>query len=107
MYEMVTGHVPFDGDSTVSVAIKHLQEEVPSPAEEVPIFPYSLECIILKCTQKNPSARYLSCEDLILDLKRSLVDPEEILLFPASTEYRRSDGCHVYGGVGSLAERAV
>ncbi|MEJ8735257.1 MULTISPECIES: Stk1 family PASTA domain-containing Ser/Thr kinase [Mediterraneibacter] len=76
MYEMVTGHVPFDGDSTVSVAIKHLQEEVPSPAEEVPDLPYSLECIILKCTQKNPSARYLSCEDLILDLKRSLVDPE-------------------------------
>ena len=76
MYEMVTGHVPFDGDSTVSVAIKHLQEEVPSPAEEVPDLPYSLECIILKCTQKNASARYLSCEDLILDLKRSLVDPE-------------------------------
>lgn len=76
MYEMITGHVPFDGDSTVSVAIKHLQEEVPSPAEEVPDIPYSLECIILKCTQKNPQHRYLNCESLILDLKRSLVDPE-------------------------------
>ena len=54
MYEMITGHVPFDGDSTVSVALKHLQEEIKSPAEEVPDIPYSLECIIMKCTQKNP-----------------------------------------------------
>lgn len=52
MYEMITGHVPFDGDSTVSVALKHLQEEITSPAEEVPNIPYSLECIIMKCTQK-------------------------------------------------------
>lgn len=76
MYEMVTGHVPFDGDSTVSVAIKHLQEEIISPAEEVPDIPYSLECIILKCTQKNPERRYPNCQALILDLKRSLVSPE-------------------------------
>ena len=76
MYEMITGHVPFDGDSTVSVAIKHLQEEIVSPAEEVPDIPYSLECIIMKCTQKNPERRYLNCQSLILDLKRSLVSPE-------------------------------
>ncbi len=76
MYEMVTGHVPFDGDSTVSVAIKHLQEEIVSPAEEVPDIPYSLECIIMKCTKKNPESRYPDCQSLILDLKRSLVDPD-------------------------------
>ena len=76
MYEMITGHVPFDGDSTVSVAIKHLQEEIPSPVKEVPEIPYSLECIILKCTQKNAERRYQNCQELILDLKRSLVDPE-------------------------------
>ena len=76
MYEMVTGHVPFDGDSTVSVAIKHLQENIVSPAEEVPDIPYSLECIIMKCTQKNPERRYPNCQALILDLKRSLVNPE-------------------------------
>lgn len=75
MYEMVTGHVPFDGDSTVSVAIKHLQEEVLPPSEEV-VIPYSLECIILKCIQKNPEYRYHSAQELITDLKRSLVDPE-------------------------------
>ena len=76
MYEMITGHVPFDGDSTVSVAIKHLQEEIPSPVKEVPEIPYSLECIILKCTQKNAERRYQNCQELILDLKRSLVDPD-------------------------------
>ena len=76
MYEMITGHVPFDGDSTVTVALKHLQEEIVSPSEEVPDIPYSLECIILKCTQKSPEKRYSSCEELLLDLKRSLVDPD-------------------------------
>lgn len=76
MYEMVTGHVPFDGDSTVSVALKHLQEEMVSPAEEVPDIPYSLESIIMKCTQKSTSRRYQNCQELIDDLKRSLVDPD-------------------------------
>lgn len=76
MYEMITGHVPFDGDSTVTVALKHLQEEITSPAEEVPDIPYSLECIIMKCTQKNPGLRYHDCASLLTDLKHSLVDPE-------------------------------
>lgn len=76
MYEMVTGHVPFDGDSTVSVAIKHLQEEIVSPAVEVPDIPKSLENIILKCTQKSTMQRYQNCEELLLDLKRALVDPQ-------------------------------
>lgn len=76
MYEMITGHVPFDGDSTVTVALKHLQERIESPAVEVPDIPYSLECIIMKCTQKNSALRYHDCASLILDLKRSLVEPE-------------------------------
>ena len=75
MYEMITGHVPFDGDSTVAVAIKHLRDEIKSPSEEVPDIPYSLECIIMKCTQKNTTMRYQNCQELINDLKRSLVDP--------------------------------
>lgn len=76
MYEMVTGHVPFDGDSTVTVALKHLQEEIIAPGEEVSDLPYSLECIIMKCTQKNPALRYHDCASLLTDLKRSLVDPD-------------------------------
>ena len=58
------------------MAIKHLQEEITPPSELVPDIPYSLEQIILKCTQKNAERRYKSTEELIRDLKRSLVDPE-------------------------------
>lgn len=76
LFEMVTGEVPFDGESTVAVAIKHLQEEIAPPSEIVPDIPYSLEQIILKCTQKNAERRYGSTTELIQDLKRSLVDPD-------------------------------
>lgn len=74
MYEMVTGRVPFDGDSTVAIAMKHLQEEIVPPSEYVPM-PYSLEQIILKCTQKNPDLRYPNVTLLAQDLRRSLSDP--------------------------------
>lgn len=75
MYEMVTGRVPFDGDSTVSVAMKHLQENIVPPSEYAPDITRALERIILKCTQKSPERRYASTALLIQDLKRALVDP--------------------------------
>ena len=76
MYEMVTGRVPFDGDTTVAIAIKHLQEEIVPPSIYTPDLPYSLEQIILKCTQKDPDRRYLNVGDMIDDLKQSLIDPQ-------------------------------
>ena len=72
---MVTGHVPFDGDTTVAIAIKHLQEEIVSPRKYVPDLPYSLEQIILKCTQKSVDRRYENMSEVIEDLKHSLLDP--------------------------------
>ena len=75
MYEMVTGRVPFDGDSTVSVAMKHLQENITPPSEYAPDLSPALEKIILKCTQKSAERRYQSAGELIQDLKRALVDP--------------------------------
>ncbi|MBR3734243.1 MAG: serine/threonine protein kinase, partial [Lachnospiraceae bacterium] len=54
LFEMLTGRVPFNGDTTVAVAIKHIQEQMPSPREFVPEIPISLEKIVLKCTQKSP-----------------------------------------------------
>ncbi|MCD8045964.1 MAG: Stk1 family PASTA domain-containing Ser/Thr kinase [Clostridiales bacterium] len=77
MYEMVTGRVPFDGDSTVAVAIKHLQDEMISPSEYAQDLPISLEKIILKCTQKSADRRYGSMEDLLVDLRKSLLTPNE------------------------------
>lgn len=77
MYEMVTGRVPFDGDTTVAVAIQHLQEEMVAPSAYAPNLPVSLEKIILKCTQKNADRRYQAMGDLLLDLKKSLINPDE------------------------------
>ena len=53
LFEMVTGHVPFDGETTVAIAIKHIQDEMPSPREYVPEIPVCVEKIIYKCTQKS------------------------------------------------------
>lgn len=76
LYEMVTGKVPFDGDTTVAIAIKHLQEEMVAPSVYTPELPYSLEQIIYKCTQKSVDRRYNKMEDVIADLKHSLIDPQ-------------------------------
>ena len=77
IYEMVSGRVPFDGDSTVAVAIKHLQEEMVPPSTYAEDLPISLEKIILKCTQKSPDRRYDSIDSLLVDLRKSLVSPNE------------------------------
>ena len=76
LYEMVTGRVPFDGDTTVAIAIKHLQEEMVPPSVYAENLPYSLEQIILKCTQKSVNRRYERMEEVIADLKHSLIDPQ-------------------------------
>lgn len=76
LYEMVTGKVPFDGDTTVAIAIKHLQEEMVPPSVYTENLPYSLEQIIFKCTQKSVGRRYERMEDVIADLKHSLIDPQ-------------------------------
>jgi len=76
MYEMLCGKVPFAGDNTVSVALSHIQYE-PVPVKEVnPAVPYSVDKIVQKCMQKRPENRYLSASELIMDLKRSVMNPE-------------------------------
>lgn len=75
LYEMVTGRVPFDGDTAVSVAVKHLQEEIVPPSTYCKELSYSLEQIIKKCTQKSPDRRYQEIGLLLADLKQSLAEP--------------------------------
>lgn len=77
LYEMLTGRVPFEGDSTVSIALQHVQNDMPSPTIYVPDLPVSVQKIIEKCTQKKPDMRYLKVSSLIADLKKSLVSPDE------------------------------
>ena len=76
MYEMLTGKLPFDGDTPVSVALAHLEEPVQPPSRINPEVSASLDRIILKCTQKNSERRYASTADLTRDLKRSMMDPD-------------------------------
>ncbi len=91
MYEMVTGRVPFDGDSTVAVAIQHLQDEMVPPSTYAQNLPISLEKIIQKCTQKSPDRRYDSMESLLIDLRKSLLNPDEdfVTLVPFSQDKTR------------------
>ena len=77
MFEMLTGRVPFNGETTVAIAIKHIQEEFPSPREYVPEIPVCVEQIVFKCCQKSPDRRYQSMSELIVDLKQSLISPDE------------------------------
>ncbi len=77
MFEMLTGRVPFNGETTVAIAIKHIQEELPHPREFVPEIPVSVEQIVCKCCQKSPDRRYQSMAELIVDLKQSLINPDE------------------------------
>ncbi len=77
MYEMVTGRVPYDGDTAVAVAIQHLQDEMVPPSAYAEDVPLSLEKIILKCTQKSPDRRYQDMAEVLVDLKRVLINPDE------------------------------
>ena len=77
MFEMLTGRVPFNGETTVAIAIKHIQEEMPSAKEYVPEIPASVEGIVWKCCQKSPDRRYQNMQELIADLKQSLRNPDE------------------------------
>lgn len=76
LYEMVTGRVPFDGETTVAIAIKHLQDEMEPPTKYAEDLPHALEQIIYKCTQKSVDRRYQSMSEVITDLKRSLMEPQ-------------------------------
>ena len=79
IFEMLTGRVPFNGDTTVAVAIKHIQNPMPLMRDFVPEIPVSVENIVMKCTQKSPDRRYQSMGEMIADLKHSLINPDAVI----------------------------
>lgn len=93
IFEMLTGTVPFDGDSTVAVAVQHIQDEIPAPSTVANDIPVSIDKIVLKLTQKKPDRRYQSASELIADLKKSLVMPDEDFVVMAPS----------YGAFGTAA----
>ena len=75
MYEMLTGKVPFDADTPVSVALKHMQEE-PIPAKNInPNIPSAVNDVIMKALKKDSTLRYQNATEMLIDLKRALKDP--------------------------------
>lgn len=76
LYEMLAGTVPFEGDSTVTVALAHIQEDAKVLDEVDPEIPHSLAKIVMKCMQKKPDMRYMTASALIVDLKRALSEPD-------------------------------
>lgn len=85
-YEMLTGHVPFEGENNVAIALMHIQSEMVSPREYYPDIPTSLEKIIRKCTQKKPERRYLTANALIADLNRVKENPNiDCIVVPKPT----------------------
>lgn len=77
MYELLTGELPFYGESPVAIALKHLQEDTPSVRAKYSYIPQSVENIVLKATSKNPMHRYNSVEEMTQDLQTAL-DPSRI-----------------------------
>ena len=75
MYEMVTGRVPFDADTPVSVALKHMQEEPEEPIELNPNLPSAVNRIIMKALKKDTTLRYQTATDMLADLKQVLKNP--------------------------------
>ena len=76
MYEMLTGKVPFDADTPVSVALKHMQEDPKEPIELNPEIPTAVNQIVVKAMQKEPSARYQNATEMLHDLSKALKDPD-------------------------------
>lgn len=103
LYQMLTGRLPFLGESPISVALKHLQEEFEEPREVNPLIPQSVENVILKSMRKNPQERYQSAEEMMEDLETCLLpsrinepkmefeeDEDSTLVMPAIKSMERS-----------------
>ena len=78
LFEMVTGRVPFDGDSDIAIAVKHLQDRPPLASSYVPDIPKGLDSIIVKCMQKTPDKRYSSMRQMVTELDALMVDPNGV-----------------------------
>lgn len=86
LYELITGTVPFDGESAVSIALKHFQESFPRIKDSLDYVPQSLENVVLKATTKLQADRYESVDEMLQDLRTSLSASrmKEVLFVPAS-----------------------
>ncbi len=83
MYELVTGILPFNGDTPIAIAIKHMQQKPVSPKEFNISIPLAVESIILKAMSKEQHSRYQSAEEMLADLNRAMQQPNEFYAEPS------------------------
>ena len=86
MYEMLTGRVPFDADTPVSIALKHMQEKPVEPIKLNPSIPYSVNKIIMKAMEKDLNLRYQSATEMLKDLNMALKNPDGNFVKTSSNE---------------------
>ena len=86
MYEMLTGRVPFDADTPVSIALKHMQEKPVEPIKLNPSIPYSVNKIIMKAMEKDLNLRYQSATEMLKDLNMALKNPDGDFVKTASND---------------------
>ena len=101
LYEMLTGSVPFSGDNSVTVALKHLQEEIAPPIQVNPKIPRALSDVVVKATAKNIGMRYFTARRMKADLQRALREPHgkfARIEMPKQERKRRSSI-----GIGNIA----
>ncbi len=108
MYEMVTGKVPFDADTPVSVALKHMQEEPVEPIELNPNLPVAVNKIIMKALQKDTTLRYQSATEILSDLRKALKNPDgefvEELSYDATAKTQKIN-TDIYGNIQDSENR--
>ena len=104
LFELATGRLPFEADSHITVALKHINEDIPLPSQFNKDINPSLEAIILKATQKRPELRYQDAEDMLQDIQQLSMDPfykitptqidhnqATILMTPEETDFIRNN----------------
>jgi beta-lactam-binding protein with PASTA domain/predicted Ser/Thr protein kinase len=103
LYEMLTGTVPFKGDSAVTVALKHVNEMAAEPAQLVPGMPYALNQIVLKAIAKDPDQRYQTADQFARDLRSAQVGgPLAAAAFDSGAEATRLMGAGAVAGATSV-----
>ncbi|MBP5618713.1 MAG: Stk1 family PASTA domain-containing Ser/Thr kinase [Clostridia bacterium] len=107
LYEMLTGKLPFDGESAVSVALMHMQNEARPPREIVPSIPVGLEQIVLRAMQKNPSRRYHSDAEMLRDLEQVKRDPGTTFRYDEVSYSVDQSPTKYVGVIGNPAARAA
>lgn len=109
LFEMLTGTVPFEGDSAVSIALKHFQEEMPSVRDFDPRIPQALENVVIKATAKDPMNRYTSADAMSSDLKTALSPArahEEKYVPPAGGDFDQTKVIPLVGGEADTTSEA-